>query len=128
MADKPTKVLFVSHGHPAIRPGGAEGYAFELYQALREHPDFEPLFLARAKRPDPELSPRHRDAVIVSATTEPNQYLLYTDYESWDAFYERRPDKSMLVRDFRDFLAAHSPDLIHFQHTWQLGYDAIRVA
>jgi glycosyltransferase involved in cell wall biosynthesis len=122
------KVLFVTHGHPAIRPGGAEGYAFELYQALSERPDFEPIFLARAARPDTELSPRHRDAVIASATTEPNQYLMYTDRASWDALFERRPEKSMLTNDFRDFLLAQRPDVIHFQHTWQIGYDAIRVA
>jgi hypothetical protein len=29
------KVLYVSHNHPAVRPGGAEAYALELYEAMR---------------------------------------------------------------------------------------------
>ena len=28
------KVLYLSHNHPAVRPGGAEQYALELYEAM----------------------------------------------------------------------------------------------
>ena len=27
-------VLFVCHNHPSVRPGGAENYAYELFEAL----------------------------------------------------------------------------------------------
>ncbi len=30
-----TKVLFICHNHPEVRPGGAEAYALELHRALR---------------------------------------------------------------------------------------------
>src|SRR5205814_714771 len=59
MADKPIRVLFVCHNHPAVRPGGAEGYAFDLYEEMRDSSEFDPIFLARNDRPDPGVSPRH---------------------------------------------------------------------
>ena len=42
------KILFVSHNHPEIRPGGAEGYALEVYEGMREAGEFEPVLLARS--------------------------------------------------------------------------------
>ena len=68
MGTKPTKVLYVSHNHPAVRPGGAEQYALELYEALRAADDFEPFFLAWSHVPDKALSPRHTHVAISSVT------------------------------------------------------------
>ncbi len=41
------RVLYVCHNHPTLHPGGAEAYALELYRAMRERPDVEPVLLAR---------------------------------------------------------------------------------
>ena len=49
-----------------MRPGGAEGYAFDLYEEMRDSSEFDPIFLARNDRPDPGVSPRHVDAEIAS--------------------------------------------------------------
>ena len=128
MGDRPLRVLFVSHNHPVVRPGGAEGYAFELYKAMRESEDFEPVFLARNDRPDPGVSPRHQDAVIATVTDEdPNQYFIYTDQSSWDWLFERSHVKSTLTESYRDFLLAQRPDIVHFQHTFLIGHDVVRV-
>ena len=44
---RPLRVLFVAHNHPTLHPGGAEAYALELYEAMRELPQVEPVMLAR---------------------------------------------------------------------------------
>ena len=35
-------------------------------------------------------------------------------------------DKSLYTSHYRDFLLAHRPDVVHFQHTLLLGYDMVR--
>jgi glycosyltransferase involved in cell wall biosynthesis len=127
MADRPTKVLFVCHNHPAVRPGGAEQYALELYEALRDSEEFEPFFLAWAPVPDTGLSPRHTHTAISSVTDDPNQYFLHTEHANWHWLYERPREKEVLNGAFTDFLEAIRPDVVHFQHTLFIGYDAIRV-
>ena len=46
-AERPLRVLYVSHNHPTLHPGGAEAYALELYEAMRERPEVDPVLLAR---------------------------------------------------------------------------------
>ena len=127
MGDRPTKVLFVCHNHPAVQPGGAEQYALELYEALGARADVEPFFVARAPVPDTGLSPRHEHSVVASVNDDPNQYFLHTDQANWDWLFDRPKDKDALTRSYRDLLEAIQPDVVHFQHTLFIGYDAIRV-
>jgi glycosyltransferase involved in cell wall biosynthesis len=127
MGDKRTKVLFVSHNHPAVQPGGAEQYALEFYEALRGSEDIEPFFLARAPVPDPALSPRQGHTKIASVNDDPNQYFIHTDTASWNWLFDRSNDKDALNGAYRDLLQAIEPDVVHFQHTLFIGYDAIRV-
>ena len=127
MADRPTKVLFVCHNHPAVRPGGAEQYALELYEALASSDEFEPVFLAWSHVPDKALSPRHLHTAISSVTDDPNQYFIHTDHANWHWLFERPRDKDVLIGAYTDFLRAIRPDVVHFQHTLFIGYDAIRV-
>ncbi len=54
------KVLYVAHNHPAIRPGGAEAYALELYEAMRVSSDFDAVFVARSGPPVSVTSRHHR--------------------------------------------------------------------
>jgi glycosyltransferase involved in cell wall biosynthesis len=120
------KVLLVSHNHPAIRPGGAERYAFELYEAMRDSGDFEPVFLARSGPPDSATGRYHDGTFLAAAGDDPNQYLLFTDPSDYDWFYGRSKSKA-LGGSLRDLLLAHRPDVIHFQHTVRVGYEAIRL-
>ena len=125
------KVMFVCQNHAEIRPGGAEGYALDLYEAIRDAGEFEAVFLARTGAPNKmraELMPRsHPGTPVSSVTDDPNQYMLYTNMAAFDYLFQRSADKETITRDYADFLRAHKPDLVHFQHTFLLGYDYVRV-
>jgi glycosyltransferase involved in cell wall biosynthesis len=123
------KVLFVCHNHPDVRPGGAEAYALNLFQAIRDAGEFEPVFLARTGSPSPHLveRPLHPHSPITSVNKDPNQHLIYTDLQKVDYLMHRSSDKEVATRDYRDFLLAHRPDVVHFQHNYLIGYDWLRV-
>ncbi len=121
------KVLLVCHNHPDLRPGGAEGYAMALYQAMRAQGDFEPLLIGRAERE--QMAPR-RDSEsgrFTAANDDPNQFLFYTNTADWDWLYGRSNDRAALARSYREFLLAQQPDIVHLQHTVFLGYDIVRI-
>ena len=122
------KVLLISHNHPEVRAGGAEQYAAELYDAMRASSKFEPILVARAGPPVSQTSRYHEGTLFTMLNEDPNQYLVYTDVADYDWLYGRSPRKATLTRFFQEFLTAHQPDVVHFQHTLFLGYDAIRVA
>jgi glycosyltransferase involved in cell wall biosynthesis len=119
------KVLYVIHGHPAIRPGGAEGYTLELYEAMRESAEFEPILLARNGPPHspPTAHEGTRSALVGN---DPSQFLFETDAGGYEWLFGRSGNKVALTRYYRDFLLAHKPDIVHFQHTLFMGYDMIR--
>jgi glycosyltransferase involved in cell wall biosynthesis len=121
------KVLFISHNHPAVRPGGAEAYAFELYEAMRATDEFDPIFLARTGPPVSNVSRYHEGTLFTSVDGDPGQYFVYTDVADYDWFYGRSPNKASLTRYYADFLEAHRPDVVHFQHSLFMGYDMLRV-
>jgi glycosyltransferase involved in cell wall biosynthesis len=123
------KVLIFSHNHPHIRPGGAEGYALNLYKAIRDAGEFEAVFLARdgALIPTKSAPRMHLGTPISSPTDDPNQYLLHTDISAFDYFFQRSGDKETITRDYAEFLLAHRPDVVHFQHGFLAGYDFLRV-
>jgi len=120
------KVLYIAHNHPSVRPGGAEVYALELYQAMKNRGDYEPLFLAKG---GPPLSPHgqpHSGTLFGPVNEDPNQYFFYTgDYE-YDWLFGTIRGKEFYTKHFRQFLEAWRPDVVHFQHTMFLGFDLIR--
>jgi glycosyltransferase involved in cell wall biosynthesis len=123
----PRKVLLIAHNHAAIGPGGVESHTQLLYESMRASPDFEPILLARAGPPDSQLERPHEATPLASINGDPNQYLFYSDPDAFDLLNGRSLDKSSLTGAFRDFLLAHQPDVIHFQHTLRLGYETIRI-
>ncbi len=122
------RVLLVSMNHPKIRPGGAEGYALDLYETIRDAGELEPIFLARTGPPFTSVPRYHAGTPFTTVNDDPNQYLLYNDLGDYDWLYGKSPQRSMATRFFREFLLNQKPDLIHFQHTLFLGYDFVRVA
>ncbi|HEY3186735.1 MAG TPA: glycosyltransferase, partial [Solirubrobacteraceae bacterium] len=122
------RVLLVSHNHPAVRPGGAEAYALELYEAMRRSAEFDAVLLARSGPPVSQATRPHEGTLLQGMDGDPGQYLFYTDVSHYDWLFGRSPDKRPLTTHFRDFLLAHEPHVVHFQHTLFLGYDAVRVA
>jgi glycosyltransferase involved in cell wall biosynthesis len=120
------KILYVSHNHPAIRPGGAEAYAYELYRAVRDGGELEPLFLARTGPPVSTTSRYHEGTLLTGVNDDPNQYFFYTDTLEYDWLFGSPRDKTSLIKYLREFLRAQQPDLVHFQHTLFFGYDMLR--
>ena len=69
------KVLYVVHNHPTLHPGGAEAYALELYEAMRETPEVEPVLLARIgsnvapQSQSPTRAPRSARSTAIPTST-----------------------------------------------------------
>jgi glycosyltransferase involved in cell wall biosynthesis len=120
------KVLYVLHNHPIIRRGGAEAYTLELYETMRDSDDFEPTLLARVGTSNAPNQPfSHPGTPFSIHETDPNQCFVATDLDNFDQLQLTLHDKSLYMKHFVNFLLAHRPDVVHFQHTLFLGYDLI---
>jgi glycosyltransferase involved in cell wall biosynthesis len=117
------KVLYVAHNHPTVRPGGAEAYALELYEAMRGSPAYEPLLVARIGDPISVEPSAHAGAPFMVIGEDPNQYYLRTLWDAIDFFLETYRDKRLFTTYIADFLKAYRPDVVHFQHTHFIGFD-----
>jgi glycosyltransferase involved in cell wall biosynthesis len=120
------RLLQICHNHPQVRPGGAEVYALELHRHLRGHPEWEPVFLARSGPPQSAAGAPHA-ARISPVEGTADEYLLYPENHDFDwTLGTMRGRKDLYTDDLRRFLLALRPDVVHFQHTLFIGYDAIR--
>lgn len=129
MAKSPSKrrVLFVVHGHPAERPGGVEHYALQLHRALGDHGGWESTLLARSGPPHSERRVPADGRRIASLNGAADELLLFTEGYEYDWLNgTMRHDKSLYTRHLRALLKELRPDVVHFQHTLFIGYDAIR--
>jgi glycosyltransferase involved in cell wall biosynthesis len=121
-----TKVLYVMHNHPAVHPGGAEAYGYELYEALRESQDFEPLLVARiGSGPNMKRSGHPGAPFSAVRADDPNQFFLYTEWEGYDWFRMTAREKRLYATHLTEFLELHKPDVVHFQHMHTIGWDAV---
>jgi glycosyltransferase involved in cell wall biosynthesis len=121
------RVLQICHNHPRVRPGGAEVYAHELHRHLRDHGDWEPTFLARSGPPQSPGGAPHEGTPISPLEGTDDEYLLYPEGYDFDwMFGTMRQDKRLYTEELRRFLLTLRPDIVHFQHTLFIGYDAIR--
>ena len=123
-----TKVLYMLHNHPTVRPGGGEMYALELFEALKDTDEIEPLLIARMP-PNPGPQPSgHPGTPFKTMPDDPSQYFVVTEEAGFDYFLGTARDKSIYTRYFDEFLRLHRPDVIHFQHTQFIGYDVVSLA
>lgn len=118
-------VLYIVHNHPSVRPGGAEQYALEVYEAMRASNEFAPVLLSKTGPPLSNTGQVHGGALFRHVNADPNQYFLHTN-NGFDWFYGVLRNKEVITFHFRKFLEAIQPDIVHFQHTLFLGYDMIR--
>jgi glycosyltransferase involved in cell wall biosynthesis len=118
-------VLYVSHNHPTLHPGGAEAYALELYDRMRATEAWSPLFLARI---GPNVA-QHRTArpgtPFSSVGEDPSQSFVFTETDHFDFFHMTSRDKALYTRHLTSFLKAHRPDVVHFQHTQFIGVELV---
>jgi glycosyltransferase involved in cell wall biosynthesis len=121
------RVLQVCHNHPRARPGGAEVYALELHRHLRDSREWEPIFLARSGPPHSAERAPADGSRITPVEGEVDEFLLHTEGLDFDwMFGTMRRCEDLYSEDLRRFLLAARPDVVHFQHTLFIGYDAIR--
>ncbi len=121
------RLLQICHNHPKVRPGGAEVYAHELHRHLRDRDDWEPTFLARSGPPQSPHGAPHDGTRISPAESADDEYLLYPEDFDFDwLFGTMRQDKRLYAEDLYRFLLTLRPDIVHFQHTLFIGYDALR--
>jgi glycosyltransferase involved in cell wall biosynthesis len=120
-----TKVLYVLHNHPTLHPGGAEQYALELHRALRASGDIEPILVARTGPSPGRQDTSHPGSPFSLVEDQPDEYLVYTEWDGFDFFHLTSRDKALFSTYFANFLRAHNPDVVHFQHTLFIGLDLI---
>jgi len=120
-------VLYVAHNHMTIRPGGAEAYADELCQAVREAGEFEAIFVSRSG------PPHSRDAGhtgtrlgLADRNRLYHLYYFHTETSEVEALHRAARDKRLFTQDWRAFLQAVAPDIVHFHGSALFGYDMIR--
>jgi glycosyltransferase involved in cell wall biosynthesis len=119
------KVLYVAHNHPTLHPGGAEAYALELYEGMRDTPGVEPVLLARIGSNVARQRVAHPGTPFSSVNDDPNQYFVFTETEHFDFFTLTSRDKSLYSQHLTNFLLAHQPDVVHLQHTHFIGVDLL---
>jgi glycosyltransferase involved in cell wall biosynthesis len=119
------KVLYVSHNHPTLHPGGAEAYALELYEGMRETPGVEPVLLSRIGSNVARQRVAHPGTPFSSVNDDPNQYFVFTETEHFDFFTLTSRDKSLYSQHLTNFLLAQRPDVVHLQHTHFVGVDLL---
>ena len=120
------RVLYVCHNHPAQRPGGAEIYAMELYESVRQAREFQPIMVAKTGTPVATGNPRHQGTRFSLADEDPNVYLMYTQRDEIDMIFGTAVDKRLYTKHLRAFLKAIRPDIVHVHHTMFFGYDILR--
>ena len=101
-------------------------YALELYEAMQTLGEFEAIFLARIGSDVLTQRRPHPGTPFSSVDGDPNQYFFFTETAQFDSFYMTLRDKDAYTIHFNEFLLAHQPDVVHFQHTHYLGFDLIR--
>jgi glycosyltransferase involved in cell wall biosynthesis len=117
------RVLFFVHGHPALRPGGAEQASLELYEAMRNGDEFEPFLAARTD--DPNLV--RPGTTFGAVNDDPNQLLYFSRFDGDDFFLGTRADKDFYTTYLRRLLETVRPSVVHFQHTVHTGLESIRL-
>jgi glycosyltransferase involved in cell wall biosynthesis len=121
----PRTVLYVSHNHPVLHPGGAEAYALELYERMRESDEWDALFLARIGPNVAQQRAARPGTPFAQVGDDPGQSFVFTETEHFDFFHMTSRDKSLYTRHLTAYLEAHRPDVVHFQHTQFIGVELL---
>jgi glycosyltransferase involved in cell wall biosynthesis len=109
----------------AIRPGGMEAYARELCHAVRDAGEFEPMFVSRIGPPHSHHE-GHIETRLALAEEAPDLYYFHTRRQEFDDVLWTAQDKRLYTQDWRAFLVASRPDVVHFHHHLLLGSEMIR--
>ncbi len=113
---KRTRVMIVSLGHPALSGGGTETSSYVQFSQLKQRPDFEPFYVALARRAeighsaDFSLFRGRRDEILWLA-------------QPVDAFRLLNHTPIELQRQAVELVSKLKPDVVHLHHYIGLGTD-----
>jgi glycosyltransferase involved in cell wall biosynthesis len=124
--DTKLKVLFICHNHPSLYPGGAEEYALEIYEEMRDSGLATPILLARAGMTAETGATAHPGTAFSVLGEDSNQYLMHCDLDDFEWVTLAQRTKELFTIHLREFLLTHQPDVVHVQHTLYLGIDLLR--
>jgi glycosyltransferase involved in cell wall biosynthesis len=120
------KVLFICHNHPSLYPGGAEGYALEIYDEMRSTGEVEPIFLARVGKTASSGFLSHPGTPFSVLEADTHQYAIQSEIDDFEWLTLSQRNKEIFTVHLREFLLTHQPDVVHVQHTLYLGVDMLR--
>lgn len=113
------RVLFITHNHPALHPGGSEILAHDLFQAVKAE-GVEAMFLACTNRVHREQKPGTAFQAIGRSGDE---MLLWAGH--FDHFHLSQVDLHGVVPELSQFLTAWRPDVVHFHHALLIGVEMV---
>lgn len=117
------RILFVSHMHPSVTPGGAQQVAHEMFRAAQERG--HEAFMIAALEADKEAAYGKSGASIVPVPGEKYQYFFFPQH--YNSLHKSVDDWRSL-KFFLDLVARLRPDVIHFHHYHRVGVESIRAA
>lgn len=118
------KILFVSHAHPEFSAGGGEIAAADLFKGFRDA-GHEAYSISHV---NPRLITPHSGAVFHNLGNSGREFLCRLD--KYDYFLHSSIETHLhnsLHTSLRAFLSSEDFDVVHFQHTANLGLEWLRI-
>lgn len=113
------RVLFLTHNHPALQPGGTEAFAHGLFRAMRDEHGAEGLFLAGVTS---LLRERRPGTLLQAAGDAPDEMLVSLD--QFDRFYLSQGDVYGLAA-IAPMIERLAPHVVHLHHPLLWGMEGI---
>ncbi len=114
------RVLFVTHNHPSLHPGGSEILAHDLFRDMKASGEVEAMFLACTNRVHREQKPGTTFQAIGRGGDE---VLLWAGH--FDHFHLSQIDLHGVVPELTAFLREFRPDVVHFHHALLIGVESL---
>lgn len=112
------RILVLSHGHPDFNLGGGEIAAYNVFQALQQHPEVsQAWFLARVDRGN--------GATGAFSMRRPNEYLW--EQSLGNSFLIKASNSYSVWHDFRNMIRLLKPTKIFAHHYFHLGLEYFRI-
>jgi glycosyltransferase involved in cell wall biosynthesis len=117
---KGPRVLFITHNHPSLHPGGSEIFAHDLFHAVKASGAAEAMFLACTNKVHREQKP---GTSFQTAGRSADELILWAGH--FDHFNLSQIDLHGVVPDLSAFLEAFRPDVVHFHHSLLIGVEML---
>jgi glycosyltransferase involved in cell wall biosynthesis len=114
------RILFLTHNHPDLQPGGTEVFARALFRELRDGHGAEGLFLAGVTRALREPKP---GTLLQAAGSASDELLVWLDH--FDRFFLSQADVYGLHAALAPLVAQLKPDVIHLHHPLMFGVETV---